>query len=93
MKRLVYLLIIIFVFQFCFIKCTIAANGGNQPEIIEKIITVEGSVEKPRVIFIVPRARLQRPWINRKSLIPAILEPVYPDFLKKEGDDINSSRR
>ncbi len=85
-----FLLVSVFI---CNIKYSTAAEDKNEPEIIERIVKVEGSVEKPRVIFIVPRARLWRPWIDRKSFIPNILNPVYPDFISNAGDFNSPARR
>ena len=98
MKNRLYTAIIFFFLSvsvfICSIKDSTAAEGRNEPEIIiERIVKVEGSVEKPRVIFIVPRARLWRPWIERKSFVPNILNPVYPDFISNEGDFNNPARR
>jgi len=64
------------------------AIGANQkadePEIIERIIRIEGTIEKPRVLFIVPRAVLWRQDRHRKkSFVTEILEPVYPESLIK----------
>ena len=56
------------------------------PDIIERIIKVEGSVDKPRVIFIIPRARLWKEDFSRKSFVIDILKPVYPEFLIKKGE-------
>jgi hypothetical protein len=48
-------------------------------KIIERVIKIEGSVEKPRVIFIVPRAKLWKDDFLKKSFLPDILKPVYPE--------------
>ncbi|MEK6531599.1 MAG: hypothetical protein AABZ23_03790 [Deltaproteobacteria bacterium] len=62
-------------------------NGAHPPgadqtpqEIIERVIKIEGTIEKPRVIFIVPRARLWRDEFLKKSFLQDILKPVYPAY-------------
>ncbi len=57
----------------------------NEPVVIQRIIKIEGTVEKPRVLFIVPRARLWRGGFLNKSFVSDILAPVYPESLIKEG--------
>lgn len=81
------LIFIFFVFDIAYSaedKETIQ-NWGT-PDIIERIIKVEGTVDKPRVIFIIPRARLWREDFSRKSFVTDILKPVYPEFLIKKGE-------
>lgn len=56
-------------------------NNHAQPEkqeIISRTIRIEGSPEKPRVIFIVPKARLWDVNISHKSFLKELLEPAYP---------------
>ncbi|MBI5875089.1 MAG: hypothetical protein HZB81_04480 [Deltaproteobacteria bacterium] len=56
-------------------------NNHAQPEkqeIITRTIRIEGSPEKPRVIFIVPKARLWDVNISHKSFLKELLEPAYP---------------
>lgn len=60
---------------------------------IERTIKIEGSVERPRVIFIVPRARLLKGGLMSKSFVQDILEPVYPEQLVKEEKQNNPIRR
>lgn len=61
-------------------------NGAHPPsadapqEIIERVIKIEGTIEKPRVIFIVPRAKLWRDEFLKKSFLQDILKPVYPAY-------------
>lgn len=55
-------------------------NNLAQPEkqeIISRTIRIEGSPEKPRVIFIVPKARLWDGNISHKSFLKELLEPAY----------------
>jgi hypothetical protein len=47
--------------------------------IITRVIKIEGSVEKPRVIFIVPKARLWRAHIIDKDFTEELLRPIRPD--------------
>ncbi len=61
---------------------------GDEPAVVEHVIKIEGSVEKPRVIFIVPRSKLWRDGIFKKSFVADILRPVYPKLsIKEEGPD------
>ena len=63
------------------------------PQIIERVIKIEGMLEKPRVIFIVPRARLWKEYIFRKSFVRNLMEPVHPPNFpfsvveKSEGEE------
>ena len=65
----------------------------TEPEIIERTITVEGSIEKPRVIFIIPRAKVWKEDPGRKSFINDTLRPVYPGHLIRERNVVNPTRR
>ncbi len=56
----------------------------HEPDVVSRVIRIEGSVEKPRVIFIVPRSRLWRGGFLNKSFKEDILRPVYPDKLIKQ---------
>ena len=61
---------------------------GDEPAVVEHVIKIEGSVEKPRVIFSVPRSKLWRDDIFKKSFVADILRPVYPKLsIKEEGTD------
>ncbi len=57
-----------------------AAPVETPQEIIERVIKIEGTIEKPRVIFIVPRAKLWRDEFLKKSFLQDILKPVYPAY-------------
>lgn len=64
--------------------------GGSGPEeVVERIIKVEGSLERPRVIFILPRAKLWKEDLSKRSFVGEILEPVYPETVI---EDILSNR-
>ncbi len=57
---------------------------ADKPEIIERIIRIEGTIEKPRVLFIVPRARLWRKDMGlKKNFTVEMLKPEYPESLIK----------
>jgi len=58
-------------------------RSENQ-QIIERIIKIEGTIERPRVLFILPRARIWREDPLRKSFFDDILKPVYPETLLKD---------
>lgn len=68
----------------------IAANEpqveGTEQKIVERIIQIEGTIEKPRVLFILPRARVWRPGALHKSRMPDVMEPKLP--VLKPGDEI-----
>ncbi len=88
MKRL---LTIAFVFSivafFATASFALAGRGRKlqrESTVVERIIRVEGSVEKPRVLFIVPRSRLWRGGFLNKSFKDDIMAPVYPDKLIKQ---------
>lgn len=72
------------------LPCLAAEPEAEEKEITERIIEIKGTLEKPRVIFIVPKARLQKEARTeeeqlKKSFVSDILKPVYPEFLKEEG--------
>ena len=56
-------------------------KSSGKGSVIQRIIRIEGTLEKPRVIFIVPRSRLWRGDFMDKSFINDILKPVRPDTL------------
>lgn len=60
------------------------SKGPENPQIIERIIKIEGTIERPRVLFILPRARIWRDDPLRKSFFDDILKPVYPEALLKD---------
>ncbi|MBI5748734.1 MAG: hypothetical protein HZA00_06360 [Nitrospinae bacterium] len=66
---------------------------GDEPAVVEHMIKIEGSVERPRVIFIVPRSKLWRDDIFKKSFVADILRPVYPKLSIKEGGPDKDLRR
>ncbi|MEK7850519.1 MAG: hypothetical protein AAB275_01430 [Deltaproteobacteria bacterium] len=75
-----------------------ADNEPEEGEVIERTIEIKGTLEKPRVIFIIPKARLQKEKRSvkdqpKKSFISDILKPVYPESLIKEEGIDNLSRR
>lgn len=61
----------------------IAAGETGRDEVIERVIKIEGSLEKPKVMFIVPKANLWRKKAMDKSFREEFLKPVYPG---KEDD-------
>lgn len=75
-----------------------AEPEAEEKEITERIIEIKGTLERPRVIFIVPKARLQKEAraeeeALKKSFVSDILKPVYPEFLIKEEGIYNPARR
>ncbi|HHL40020.1 MAG TPA: hypothetical protein ENJ37_05900 [Deltaproteobacteria bacterium] len=58
---------------------------AGEPVIVERVIRIEGTIEKPRILFIVPRARIWRADFFGKSFLDDMLRPVYPDKLTEEG--------
>ncbi len=55
-----------------------------EPEVVERIIKVEGALERPRVIFILPRGKLWREDLSRRSFVGEMLEQVYPESVIEE---------
>lgn len=53
-------------------------------EVVERIIKVEGTLERPRVIFILPRGKLWREDLSRRSFVEEMLEQVYPESVMEE---------
>lgn len=66
-----------------------AADPESETDVTERVIEIKGTLEKPRIIFILPKARLRKEARVEgesltRSFIPDILKPVYPEFLTKE---------
>lgn len=59
-------------------------KGPENQQIIERIVKIEGTIEKPRVLFILPRAHIWKDDPLRKSFFDDILKPVYPEALLKD---------
>jgi hypothetical protein len=75
-----------------------AEPEAAEAEIRERIIEIKGTLEKPRVIFIIPKARLRKEERMveerlKKSFISDILKPVYPESLIKEEGFATPARR
>lgn len=88
MRRLIFICLAIFLAYA--LNASAADPETEEAEITERIIEIKGTLEKPRVIFIVPKARLQKEARTeeealKKSFVSDILKPVYPEFLKEEG--------
>ncbi|MDH4226470.1 MAG: hypothetical protein OEV59_01765 [Deltaproteobacteria bacterium] len=60
-----------------------AANGTDTP-IEQRIIKIEGSIDKPRVIFIVPRARLVRQEPGKSGFSRELSVPAHPGIGGKQ---------
>lgn len=73
--------------------CMAARAGAEEPRIIERVIKIEGSQERPRVIFIVPRSKLRKEGLENKSYLTDILSPVYPEGLVNANNPANFTRR
>ena len=77
------LLIIAAAFLLLAVLSPLAAEAETVPAtesiVLERVIKVEGSVEKPRIIFIVPKARLWRASIIDKDFTEELLRPIRPD--------------
>lgn len=80
--KIIFLLLIFF--QVFLPENISAQQKSDEPEITERIIKIKGSLDKPRVIFIVPRANLWKKNVFKKNFIKDILKPVYPKPLIKE---------
>lgn len=60
-----------------------AEDNRNQQEnldIVSRTIRIEGSPEKPRVIFIVPKAKVWDNSVARRSFLKELLEPASPEM-------------
>lgn len=69
-------------------------SAGEEPVVIERTIRIEGTVEKPRIIFIVPRAKLwKEDLFYKKSFTTNILHTVYPEHLIRDGTISNPDHR
>ena len=73
--------------------CAASLAKAEEPKIIERIIKIEGSQERPRVIFIVPRSKLRKEGLENKSFLTDILAPVYPEGLVNANNQMNPTRR
>lgn len=73
--------------------CAATRARAEEPKIIERVIKIEGSEERPRVIFIVPRSRLRKEGLENKSYLTDILAPVYPEGLINANSPTNFTRR
>lgn len=82
MKNLCFIFIAIFVLMMALAAGrSVAADmeaSGEKDVITERVIRIEGTVEKPRVIFIVPKAKLWSGSITDKSYRDEFLKPLYP---------------
>lgn len=86
-RRLAIAALLAVFFFFGTTATTLARSFGKlerEPTVVQRIIRIEGSVEKPRVLFIVPRSRLWRGGFLNKSFKDDILSPVYPEKLIKQ---------
>lgn len=54
---------------------------SDEPKVQERVIKIEGALERPRIIYIVPRSKLKKEGIEGKSFVTEILSPVYPEHL------------
>lgn len=93
MKRAPYAAIAALCASAVLAPCAPALAGAQEPRIIERVIKIEGSQERPRVIFIVPRSKLKKEGLENKSYLTDILAPVYPEELIKAGNQMNFTRR
>ena len=70
-------------------------DDREQPKIkttvTERVIKVEGTLDKPRVLFIVPKAKLWKAEFDKKEFYEELSVPPYPESLvapEKDGDTI-----
>lgn len=61
-------------------------GAAFEPAVTQRIITIEGTVEKPRVLFIVSRSRLWKGDSLEKSFVRDILEPVDHEPISRHGE-------
>ncbi|MEE9615354.1 MAG: hypothetical protein V3W31_10470 [Thermodesulfobacteriota bacterium] len=71
------------------------ARGAEPPEEERavRVIKIKGSLEKPRTLFIVPKARLWDDDIPNKRFIDEVLEPLYPESARPESARPESARK
>jgi len=88
--RYKYLGVAIFLVSLAVLAGAAGANAQerrhDEPVITERVIKIEGTVENPRVIFIVSRSRLWKGDLLEKSFVDGILEPVYPETQKEKEE-------
>ncbi|MEK7313443.1 MAG: hypothetical protein AAB210_02515 [Deltaproteobacteria bacterium] len=80
MKNLRFIFIAIFVLMILLAPGrSLAIEAADEKNaVMERVIRIEGTVEKPRVIFIVPKAKLWSGSITDKSYRDEFLKPLYP---------------
>ncbi|MCK4738819.1 MAG: hypothetical protein KAT46_02620 [Deltaproteobacteria bacterium] len=68
-----------------FSSTTSFAQSSSEPlnikediKVIQRVIKIEGSIEKPRTIFILPRAKLWGGSVLEKSFRQEFLTPIFP---------------
>ncbi|MBI5235311.1 MAG: hypothetical protein HY886_03580 [Deltaproteobacteria bacterium] len=93
MKRAFYTILAILTMFAAGLLTSFVAAAANEPpvseneqKIVERIIQIEGTIEKPRVLFILPRARVWRPGVLHRNHLPDVMEPKLPAL--KPGDEI-----
>lgn len=64
-----------------------------EPQVVERVIKVEGALERPRVIFILPRGRLWKEDLSKRSFIGEMLEQVYPESVMEDIFSNSTVRR
>lgn len=61
----------------CFSKDDIIKESVDSAGITQRVIKIHGTIDKPRTIFIVPRARLVN--TEKGSIEKYALQPIFPD--------------
>lgn len=79
-----FFLLCVVLFDPAQLRAAETGKESERPKIIERIIKIEGTIEKPRVMFILPRARIWKEDPLRKSFYDDIIKPVYPEAFLKE---------
>ncbi|MBI5599348.1 MAG: hypothetical protein HY890_06365 [Deltaproteobacteria bacterium] len=70
------------------LAAVVEGKPPDEPAVVQRVIKVEGTVDKPRVIFIVSRSRLWKGDFMDKSFLTEILAPVYPSRPADEGETL-----
>jgi hypothetical protein len=60
----------------------LSAETIKEGDITERVIKIEGSLERPRTLFIVPRARLWKGDLLDKSFRERLLDPLFPESIE-----------
>ena len=85
MRRFIFIAIFVLMILLLPYRSFAIEAADEKDAVTERVIKIEGTVEKPRVIFIVPKAKLWSGSVTDKSYRDEFLKPLYPaDAAKRE---------